>query len=174
MDIDKDFLPFIFNDDTIYIINDDAAFITEPNQVNETSIEKSDGALITEKVEVSPKAGKPDLVKEETISYGAPKVLVLLANTTDEKEETLLNNILKAVSLSTTGVQRIYTHPAKFNDLKGTKLLLSFHSNYAPTANYEINTINDIQVIYAHDLATLEENIGYKKQLWSNLKQITI
>lgn len=173
MDIDKDFLPFIFNDDVIYMI-DDAEVVSEPIPVDEVHIQKVAIAPAKEAVEVSPTANKLDAVKEETITYGTPKVLVLLAATTTEKEETLLNNILKAISLSATEVQRIYAHPAKFNELRGTKLLLSFHSNYAPKADYEINLLNGIQVIYAHDLATLEANISYKKQLWGNLKRLKI
>jgi hypothetical protein len=69
-------------------------------------------------------------------------------------------------------VQLIQSHPEKFTSLSGTSLFLSFHPNYAPKSDYQINTINNIKVIYAHSLAELDQNITYKKQLWGNLKKL--
>lgn len=171
MDIDKDFLPHIFNDDIIYVITDkDTIEASKSKEV--ADIESRRKNPVNETQEINKQITTE--VAEEKPSYSSPKVLVLLADAPAEKDEILLNNILKAVGLTTHEVERIYDHPAKFNELKGTKLLLSFHSNYAPSSQYEINIINGIQVIYAHDLTTLESNIDYKKQLWGNLKQIKL
>ena len=173
MDIDKDFLAHIFNDDIIYVINDEGNIAANSEQVKSEQ-QQVEQPVIKENTEKGIAAEKISQVEEEKPTYTAPKVLVLLADAPAEKEETLLNNILKAVGLTAADVDRIYEHPAKFTELKGTKLLLAFHSNYAPSSAYEINIINGIQVIYAHDLVTLESNIEHKKQLWGNLKQIKL
>lgn len=161
MDIDKDFLPYIFSEDTIYV--------------------DLEGNLPADQPEAeSPVTEKPKLTttsKEETPAAEptpSPKVLVLLEKQINSEEETLLNNILGAVNLEANDVERIYEHPAKYNELKQTKLILSFHSAYAPKGNYEINQAHAIKIIYAHDLSTLNANINYKKQLWMNLKKLSL
>lgn len=172
MDIDKDFLPHIFNDDIIYVIADQEAIAQAgpkaSHQVDAMEQEQTDKPATTPQNETSTK------VQEKVTGYASKKVLLLLAHGLAEKEETLLQNILKAVGLTENDISRIYEHPSKFSELKGTQLMLSFHSNFAPEASYELNNINGIQVIYAHDLSDLDNNISYKKQLWANLKQIKL
>lgn len=162
MQIDKEFLPFIFNDDIIYIDRSEVAEADTAENASNRSLEKN--------------AAEP--IKDHSApvqdNEAPAKVMVLLDNKTAEAEESLLVNILKAVNLSNDEVDRIYEHPTKFSHLKGTKLILAFHNNYAPKSNYEINTVNDIQVIYAHSLSELNQNISYKKQLWANLKKIEL
>ena len=168
MEIDKDFLPYIFNDDIIYVLSD-ADAIEDNVETEQIQPQKPKQASFEEPAVTVEKA-----TPTEPSKIISPKVLVLLAQEPAEKEEVLLNNILKAVGLSEQEVDRIYEHPAKFNELKGTQLLLSFHTSYAPKSSYEINVLNGIQVIYAHDLSTLEQNISFKKALWGNLKKINL
>ena len=161
MHIEDEYLHLIFGDDVVYLSSDEQTTITDKSVVAEEAVKVE--------TEESPVAE----VKEEAAAYEkSPKAIVLIHEILKAEHKILLEKILGAINISMNEVQLIQSHPEKFTSLSGSSLFLSFHPNYAPKSDYEINTINNIKVIYAHSLAELDQNITYKKQLWGNLKKL--
>ncbi|GAB3332719.1 hypothetical protein GCM10027429_12400 [Marivirga atlantica] len=161
MHIEDEYLHLIFGDDVVYLSSD----------AQSTNADKS--VVAEEAVKVETEESPVAEVKEEAAAYEKPpRAIVLIHEILKVEHKTLLEKILGAINISMDDVQLIQSHPEKFTSLSGTQLFLSFHPNYAPKGEYEINIINNIKVIYAHALAELDQNITYKKQLWGNLKKL--
>jgi DNA polymerase III psi subunit len=158
MNIEKEYLPFIFADDVIYLVASDHAV----GEMKVIAAQAADEQLSDE----------PIVVEEPQLQEIKLSTFILLDSTPTDKEKTLLDNILKAVGIEPSTVKTLDQHPDKFTELKGAYLFLSFAASYSPKGAYDMITLNGIKVIYAHTLSDLDKNIAYKKDLWSNLKKI--
>ncbi len=110
------------------------------------------------------------------------KRILILVKKNDSKPENidLVKNILKSIGLS---IDQVQLEILESNILLGDSLRIfdkviafgmgpdyvSINSNYKPYAllNYE-----QTQIIFAHPLSDVAQNVEYKKALWQSLQQM--
>ena len=157
MQVDNDYLPFLFEGDYIYLVKEDSNVPAYQSSLREDSSQAEEP---TTKIAATP------TLKEE---ISKPVLILVDDEFTDTEQDTLLK-LLTAIQVKEQHFQLIKDHPADIKSLKNLKLFLSFHKDFVKDDKYQIHQMNTTRVIYTHNLNELNRDSKKKLQLWNLLK----
>lgn len=163
MKIEADYLHIIFEEDQLYIVEEDQA-----KQNTEMLREDSEAQTVVAEPKPEPLIVPVKPVVKET----QKAVMVLVDKDFSKPEEETLQKLMTAIQVSEGQYEIIKSHPQNLKEMSGLKLFLSFHPEYVKSDQYEILEFHTSKVIYAHSLQALNSDPKKKLMLWNLLKTI--
>ena len=188
-------LRLFFNDD-VYLVGGDIP-VQQPSAEAVKPVEKVATAAATqptETVAALPQVEEPTTAYKQTINFKHlgknEKGILILVNDDQNPVSTpqgteLLRKLVLSINLKNADFALVNysAYPtAKLEDLVSffsCKLMFSFgvspsNLGMANVNLHELNTINNIQTIFTHNLHQLDADLPAKKTLWGTLKKLSV